>query len=139
MTMKPGWDWVTDEMRNTELDQCVGNMTTAEILATPGIAEIFLEGLNNDLLEDMADRHCHCTTCGAEFNENDLCLQCDLGWEVEAIQELEDLLAEEAKLVKLVKLVKHDESYIIAGRLASIRLAGIAQRLKELGWTQEED
>lgn len=53
--LEPNYDWVTDDMFATKLEEIVGRMTTAELMAIPGFHELAREELNNQVLQELED------------------------------------------------------------------------------------
>jgi hypothetical protein len=77
MGRKPGWEWVTDEMFDDELERQVGNLSSAEILAIPEVNGLLREELNNVILEALAEEEERCMSCGSELMDNGECFDCD--------------------------------------------------------------
>ena len=48
---------MTDDEFQNILEELVGQMSPAEIMAVPGAYEVFSEALNNDVLDTWADRN----------------------------------------------------------------------------------
>lgn len=51
------YDKLTDDEFTNILEMIVGRMTTAELMAIPGIHEILREELNNEVLEMWEEQH----------------------------------------------------------------------------------
>lgn len=47
------YDWVTEDMFSKKLEEIVGRLTTAQLMAMPGFVEIAREDLNNQVLEEL--------------------------------------------------------------------------------------
>lgn len=53
MAKPADYSWVTTEMFDEKLEELVGKMTPAELMAMPGFYEIASEELNNKVLEEL--------------------------------------------------------------------------------------
>lgn len=51
------YSYVTEEMFQQKLEEIVGRMSTDQLLATPGVAEILREELNNEVLNELDREH----------------------------------------------------------------------------------
>jgi hypothetical protein len=49
------YSWVTTEMFAKKLEELVGKLSTAELMAMPGFYEIASEELNNEVLKELED------------------------------------------------------------------------------------
>lgn len=51
------YSYVTEEMFQQKLEEIVGRMSTDQLLATPGVAVILREELNNEVLNELDLEH----------------------------------------------------------------------------------
>jgi hypothetical protein len=69
------YDWVTEDMFATKLEELVSDMTTAELMAMPGFYELAREELNNEVLaalereREPEDEPELCGYCGAPMTD----------------------------------------------------------------------